>query len=167
LTDVTMRTATAEDAAAIHALIGEHQREGHLLARTLAEVVRHAGRFVVAETAGRVVGCGELAPLSPTVAEVRSLVVSRDVRRVGLAARIVGELRARADAAGFQSLCAFTHDPRLFVRHNFSVVPHVWLPEKIAADCVACPLFRRCGQQAMVLALGAESRLSAARRAVA
>jgi amino-acid N-acetyltransferase len=167
VTDTTIRTATAEDAAAIHALIGEHQREGHLLAREMTEVVRHAGRFVVAEAAGRVVACGELASLSPTVAEVRSLVVSRDLRRVGLAARIVGELRARAEAAGFQSLCAFTHDPRLFVRHNFSVVPHVWLPEKIATDCVACPLFRRCGQQAMVLALGAESRVSAARRAVA
>jgi hypothetical protein len=54
---------------------------------------------------------------------------------------------------GFDRLCAFTHDARFFVRQNFSIVPHLWLPEKIATDCVGCPLFRRCNQYAMVLAL--------------
>lgn len=151
------------DAASIHALIGDYQREGHLLPRELSEVARHVSRFVVADAAGRVIACAELAPLSSSVAEVRSLVVARDVRRVGLAARLIGEVRQRAEAAGYDSICAFTHDARLFLRHDFSVVPHVWVPEKIAADCAACPLFRRCGQQAMVLPL----RAGAVRRAVA
>ncbi len=34
-------------------------------------------------------------------------------------------------------------------------MPHVWVPEKIAHDCTACPLFRRCGQYAVTLALRA------------
>jgi N-acetylglutamate synthase-like GNAT family acetyltransferase len=86
------------------------------------------------------------------VAEVRSLVVAQDFRRVGLAARLVGEIRARR-ARPVIELCAFTHDPRFFVRQNFSIVPHVWLPEKIAHDCHTCPLFRRCEQFAMLLPL--------------
>lgn len=163
MSDVIIRTATEGDARAIHALIGDYQREGHLLPREPSEVARHVSRFVVADAAGRVIACAELAPLSSSVAEVRSLVVARDVRRVGLAARLIGEVRRRAEAAGYHSICAFTHDARLFLRHDFSVVPHVWVPEKIAADCVACPLFRRCGQQAMVLPL----RAGAVRRAVA
>jgi hypothetical protein len=32
-------------------------------------------------------------------------------------------------------------------------VPHLWIPEKIFIDCVKCPLFRQCGQYAMVLPL--------------
>lgn len=167
MADLVIRTATPADAPALDALIGEHQREGHLLPRELSELRRRAPRFVVAEADGRLLACAELAPLSPRVAEIRSLVVARDVRRVGLGARIVGELRARATAAGFESLCAFTHDARLFVRHNFSIVPHVWLPEKIATDCASCPLFRQCGQQAMLLPLRLESRAVASRRAVA
>jgi amino-acid N-acetyltransferase len=163
VSDVIIRTAIEGDAAAIHALIGDYQREGHLLPREQSEVARHVSRFVVADAAGRIIACAELAPLSASVAEVRSLVVARDVRRVGLAARLIGEVRRRAEAAGYDSICAFTHDARLFLRHDFSVVPHVWVPEKIAADCVACPLFRRCGQQAMVLPL----RAGAVRRAVA
>jgi len=48
-------------------------------------------------------------------------------------------------------LCAFAHDPAFFVRRGFSIVPHTWVPEKIAHDCIACPLFRNCGQFAVVL----------------
>ena len=36
---------------------------------------------------------------------------------------------------------------------GFSIVPHLWLPEKIFTDCVKCPSFQRCGQYAMMLPL--------------
>lgn len=162
LTDLVMRTATAADAEALHALISAHQNEGHLLPRELDELRRRASRFVVCDVAGEVKACAELAPLSSNVAEVRSLVVADDFRRVGLAARLVGEVRTRAEAAGFEKLTAFTHDPRFFVRQNFSIVPHLNVPEKIAKDCHSCPLFRKCEQYAMVLPLTAVARYRAA-----
>lgn len=163
MTDLVMRQATLDDAEAIHGLIQAHLGEGHLLPRQLDELRRHADRFVVSEIGGRLAACGELAPLSGKVAEVRSLVVSQEVRRVGLAARLVAELRSRARSAGFQKLTAFTHDPRFFVRQNFSIVPHVWVPEKITTDCLSCPLFRQCKQYAMVLPLQAVSGARTAR----
>ena len=156
-----MRTAVPDDAETLHSLIASHLQEGHLLPRELEELRRHAHRFVVCEVGGRIMACAELAPLSKRVAEVRSLVVSADFRRVGLAARLVGELRRRAKAAEFEMLCAFTHDARFFVRQNFSIVPHLWLPEKISTDCVTCPLFRTCQQYAMVMALSDVARFSA------
>jgi len=158
MTDAVMRQATLDDAEALHALIGAHLTEGRLLPRTLDELRQHAGRFIVAEHRGRIQACAELAPLSPRVAEVRSLVVAGHFRRVGLAARLVDELRDRAKQAGFDQLCAFTHDARFFVRQGFSIVPHVWLPEKIATDCLTCPLFRRCDQYAMILPLQAVAK---------
>ena len=39
---------------------------------------------------------------------------------------------------------------------GFSIVPHQWLPEKVFADCVSCPKFRRCGQFAMVVPVESE-----------
>ena len=155
MTDVTIRQATPADAKAVHGLITAHLEEGHLLPRTLDDVRRHARRFVVCEAAGGVVACGELAPLSGKVAEVRSLVVSRDFRRVGLAARLLGALRDRASQAGFETLSTFTRDARFFVRQGFSIVPHVQLPEKIAKDCQCCSLFRQCEQFGLVLPLAA------------
>jgi len=153
MNNVVQRSATLADAEAIHALISSHALEGHLLPREFDEIKRHATRFVVVEVNGEIKACAELAPLSTRVAEVRSLVVSEDFRRVGMAARLVDELRRRATAAGFEMLCAFTHDARFFVRQDFTIVPHQWLPEKVSTDCVSCPLFRRCEQYAMVMSL--------------
>ena len=162
MSDLTIRAATTADAGALHALISAHVSEGHLLPREENDLRRHAARFVVCETGGEIKACAELAPLSPRVAEIRSLVVANDFRRVGLAARLVQDLRRRATAAGFQTICAFTHDARFFVRQNFSIVPHTWLPEKITTDCLGCPLFRRCAQYAMVLPLHEIPRYAAA-----
>jgi amino-acid N-acetyltransferase len=152
---VRFRSAAVEDAPALHALIAAHQEEGHLLPRELAELAIHAPRFVVAVRRGRIVGCAELAPLGGRVAEVRSLVVDRQARALGIGRELVTALQSRARIDGFEKLCAFTHDAGYFVRMGFSIVPHVWVPEKIALDCHSCAQFRRCGQHAVVLPLTA------------
>ena len=147
---ITIATAGAHEADAIHELIDEHLAEGHLLPRELGEILVHAHRFVVAVQDDEVLACAELAPLNRSVAEVRSIVVSREARSLGVARRIIDELVRRAAAAGFDKLCAFTHSPGYFVHLGFSIVPHAWLPEKIVTDCHACSQFRQCGQYAVV-----------------
>ena len=148
---VSIRLAEAAHAKSIHALIAANIEEGHLLPRTLGEVTMHAGRFVIGVRGRKIVGCAELAPLSPQVAEVRSLAVDGAERSGGVGARLVEELRRRARRDGFEKLCAFTHAPAYFIGMGFSIVPHVWLLEKVFTDCVKCPHFRRCGQYAMVV----------------
>jgi amino-acid N-acetyltransferase len=155
MTMVTFRQASAADAAPVHRLISENLEIGHLLPRTLDDIVEHAGRFVVAESEGQVIACAELAPLSKTVAEVRSLVVDQYARGNHIGPRLVTELAAGAARRGFATLCAFTHEASHFVKMGFTIVPHVWVPEKVAHDCTSCPLFRRCGQYAVTLPLRA------------
>jgi amino-acid N-acetyltransferase len=148
-----IRPATVADAASIHQLIDTHVADGRLLPRRREEIVAHASRFIVAVVGRRMVACADLAPLSRNVAEVRSLVVRDDVRSRGIGRRLVDELAARAAAAGFETLCAFTHVAGYFVHMGFSIVPHTWLPEKIETDCRSCALFRSCGQYAVMLPL--------------
>jgi amino-acid N-acetyltransferase len=158
LTGVTIRRAEQDDADAIHALIAAHARPGRLLPRTREEVTSHVQRFMVASYAETIVGCAELAPLGRDLAEVRSLVVSEEARGLGLGRSLVEAVAEAAADASFGRLCAFTHAPAFFVRLGFSLVPHLELPEKIAADCAACSLFRVCGQQAVLLTVvGARS----------
>jgi amino-acid N-acetyltransferase len=150
---ITLRTAEAANARKIHALIAANQAEGRLLPRTLQDITAHAGRFVVAVKGRSIVGCAELAPLSPQVAEVRSLAVDVKARDRGVGAMLVEELQARARRTGYERFAAFTHTPAYFSRMGFSIVPHLWVTEKIQTDCVKCPLFRACGQYAMVVSL--------------
>jgi amino-acid N-acetyltransferase len=152
-TRTLLRTAETSDARHIHALITANLVEGHLLPRTLDEITVHASRFVVATRGRKIVGCAELAPLSPQVAEVRSLAVAQAARHLGIGTTLVEELRVRARREGYDKLSAFTHAPGYFIQMGFSIVPHLWIPEKIFTDCVKCPKFRQCGQYAMVLPL--------------
>lgn len=149
-----LRTAVRGDARRIHDLIQRNQQAGHLLPRELSELTSRIDRFVVGiDGRGAIIACGELAPLSSSLAEIRSLVVSETRRGEGLGRGIVDELRARAEGAGYSDLCVFAHDPAYFAHMGFSIVPHTWLPEKIRADCRRCPLFRKCEQFAMVMDL--------------
>ena len=150
---ITLRSAEAVEAKKLHALIQANLEEGHLLPRTLTELTQHASRFVVAVRGRRIIGCGELASLSARVAEVRSLAVDKNARGSRIGVTIVDELRRRARREGFEKLCAFTHAPGYFIHMGFSIVPHLWLTEKIFTDCVKCPHFRQCGQYAMVVPL--------------
>ena len=150
---ITIRTAEPAEAHKLYALIQANLEEGHLLPRTLGELAVHASRFVVAVRARRIIGCAELAPLSPHVAEVRSLAVDRQARGARVGVMIVEELRRRARREGYEKLCAFTHAPGYFSQMGFSIVPHSWLLEKIFTDCVKCPHFRTCGQYGMVVPL--------------
>jgi amino-acid N-acetyltransferase len=148
---ITLRTAEPANAKKIHALIAANQDEGRLLPRTLDDIAAHVDRFVVAVKGRSIVGCAELAPLSPQVAEVRSLAVDASARHLGIGHRLVEELRDRAKRAGFERFTAFTHTPAYFSRLGFSIVPHLWVTEKIHTDCVKCPLFRTCGKYAMLV----------------
>ncbi len=87
---------------------------------------------------------------------MRSLVVDEAMRGQHIGAALVDDAgRQRRASAGFATLCAFTHEPSHFVRLGFTIVPHMWVPEKIAHDCTSCALFRHCGQYAVTLPLRA------------
>ena len=138
MTDLTIRQATAADAAALHALISAHRAEGHLLPRELNELARHAGRFVVCDVDGDITACAELAPLSSRSAEVRRS-SPKDFRRVARGALVSALTKAARHQ--YEIVCAFTHDVRPFVRQNFRSC-RTWLPEKITTDARR-PLFKR------------------------
>jgi amino-acid N-acetyltransferase len=150
---VTLRAAEPSDATALHALVSSHVAEGHLLPRQLDEIAVHAARFSVAVRRRNIVGCAELAPLSSRLAEVRSLVVDASVRGQGVGTRLLADIRLRGRREGYERLSVLTHAPHYFIKFGFSIVPHLWMQEKVFADCVNCPKFRTCGQFAMVVAL--------------
>ena len=150
---VTLRSADESHAKRLHRLIAANLKEGHLLPRRLGEITVHAERFVIGLCGRTIVGCAELAPLSAQVAEIRSLAVDASARGAGVGTLLVDELRRRARRVGYEKLCAFTHAPGYFIGMGFSIVPHLWLHEKMSTDCVTCPQFRHCGQYAMVLSL--------------
>jgi N-acetylglutamate synthase-like GNAT family acetyltransferase len=83
-----IRPATAADAAAIRALVRAQPR--------MNPTGLDWPNFVVAETAGRVVGCVQLRPAGTGAVELGSLVVDPAERGQGLAGRLINAVLARA-----------------------------------------------------------------------
>lgn len=110
----TLRPATPADAPAIVALL----EANHLPA---AELEAHLDNFVVAESGGRVVGCGGLeAYPKASACLIRSMAVDASLHGQGLGSRIMDWVIARAASLALRQLYLFTVNAREFyVRFGF------------------------------------------------
>jgi putative acetyltransferase len=139
---IAIRDARDEDAEALIGLIGPiwlsypgivfdvdaEVPELHAIASAFGA---KAGHFWVAERAGCVVGSAGVAPAAdPSSAEVHKLYVSPDLRRAGLASRLLQRVKVEARHTGARFLELWT-DSRFieahafYERHGFARLPEV------------------------------------------
>ena len=148
-----VRKATFEDAHCIADLVNLGVSEGQLLPRSLDMIRDSIDNWVVAEEAGRIVGCGSLLEMSPTLVEVRSLAVALEYRKNGVGAKVVNALVDEARARGMQTVFALTRAVPFFERQGFAITAMEAFPEKVWRDCVICPVRYACNETAVVMPL--------------
>jgi amino-acid N-acetyltransferase len=149
------RSARAEDAAAIHALVSRYAAEGLLLPRTLEEIRAHADHFLVLVARGRLLGCVALEPYGDSLAEIRSLGVAQEARGRGMGARLLRYALREARRRGYRRVFAVTHAPEFFAKQGFTPTARQAIPEKIARDCKSCPKEPWCQLVALVATVNA------------
>lgn len=132
--DPDVRAARATDAAAIAGLLAGFARMGMVRDRTMEDVRRDIGGFLVAEIDGRVVGSVALRIHSPSLYEIASLSVAEGFHGRGLGRRLIQGAVLRAHARGVRRLFAFTMRVRLFEQLGFRVAPVTDFPQKLAVD---------------------------------
>jgi amino-acid N-acetyltransferase len=144
------RNAVLPDAEQIHALISAHFESGTLLPRTFPEICENVRDFVVAEEAGRIVGCGALHLYGLHLAEVRSITVDPRYRNKGTGVLLVRKLLKEAARHNVSCVCLFTRIPEFFGRLGFSIVRREDIPDKLYKDCCVCPKLHCCDEVAMI-----------------
>ena len=102
-----------EDAAAICRLLAPMVQKGVLIERSLSDIERDLDRYTVVKRDGLVVGCAALYQLptqetEPSCAEVASVAVHPDFRRIGCGERLIAYLSEQAESQGIQELIALT-----------------------------------------------------------
>ena len=160
---MSIRSAALADARAIHGLIAAHVLDGTLLPRSVAEIRRDIGDFVVAVHDGEVVGCGALHLYGSHLAEVRSITVRSDHRGRGFGRALVGALLDHARRMQITGVCLFTREPEFFSSFGFVTVDRERVPEKFYRDCLLCPRRHACDEIAMAVGELAEPAVLAAR----
>jgi N-acetylglutamate synthase-like GNAT family acetyltransferase len=148
-----IRAATSADIPAITGLVQTHYRRGEVLPRSAKEIQDSLADWVVGEKDGRVLACGSLLHYSPTLAEVRSLVVHDDAKRNGLGSAVVKALISLARNNKVPTLFALTRVSPFFSKLNFHPSEKELFPEKIWRDCQLCPIQDHCDESAMVIHL--------------
>ncbi len=145
-----IRKAILNDAQQIANLVNLGEREGQLLPRSLDSICASIGTWMVIEHQSRIIGCGSLLEMGPTLCEVRSLAVAPDFRKHGLGAQIVTALLEEARARGIPTVFALTRAVPFFEKLGFQITVKEDFPEKVWRDCIVCPVRNACDEIAVV-----------------
>jgi len=115
-----IRRAQASDATAISSLIQQHVESGTLLPRPPEFIAEHAIDFLVATIDGRVVGCVHLDEYSPSLAEVRSIVVDAAHQGRGLGTTLVTAVEKLGRSRGYRTLFAVSNNDAFFRSRGYA-----------------------------------------------
>ena len=149
-TELELRKASIRDIDNVLRLINEYAAQGIMLPRTEFEMSENIRDFSVAYDGTVLLGCGALHFYTPTTAEVRSLAVRPDHRRIGVGRLLVEALEGEARDNELESIFAFTYSPEFFAKLGFATVERGELPLKAWKDCLRCPKFNHCDEIAVV-----------------
>ncbi|HZU28034.1 MAG TPA: N-acetyltransferase [Bryobacteraceae bacterium] len=155
-TALTLRKASMRDIPSMLRLINDYAAKGIMLPRTELDLAENIRDFTIAHAGGDLVGCGALHFYTPGSAEVRSLAVAPEQKRLGTGRALVEQLEEEARAAGLDAIFAFTYVPGFFHKLGFSEVERGDLPLKAWKDCMRCPKFHCCDEIAMLKPLRGE-----------
>jgi len=147
---VRTRNAILPDVERIYSIIHPYSQSGTLLPRAMAELNENVRDFVVAEDAGKIIGCGALHLYGMHLAEVRTIAVDPAAKGRGAGRKVVEALLEEATRQHVACVCLFTRIPDFFGHLGFTVARREELPDKIYKDCVHCPNLFACDEVAMV-----------------
>jgi amino-acid N-acetyltransferase len=136
-----IRDAQTDDAVEIAALLKPYVDKKILLHRSLEEIRENAPQTVVFVEAGRILGSSSLVFFSPTLCEIRALVITEAAQGRGIGKDLV--LAAEAKALRQQSarpirFFALTYTPQFFERCGYERTTKDKFPEKIYEVCNFC-----------------------------
>ena len=129
-----------------------------MLPRPLNEVYENLRDFFVFEEEARMVGCAALHVTWEGLGEIRSLAVDEEAQGRRIGARLVEECLEEARKLGMARVFVLTYTPPFFHALGFRDYPKEELPHKIWTDCLRCPKFPNCEEEALVINLGENTR---------
>ncbi len=145
-----VRRARIDDVDAICRIVDYWAQRGENLPRPRQQVIEAIADFGVAETDGRIVGCGSLYVYTSTLAEIRSLGVDPDCHGGGIGTKLVRYFIDCAQTLRIGQVFVLTRAPGFFEKLGFRVEPIASFPEKVWKDCVTCTRRECCDETPMV-----------------
>ena len=150
---VSLRKADIKDAKNIQALIASYAKQDLMLFRSLLEIYENIRDYFVACSGNKIIGCCALHVCWEDLAEVKALAVDEAYKDKGIGRRLVAAALNEAKSIKAKKIFCLTYAPEFFKKFGFKKISRKKLPHKIWTECLKCPKFPNCDEQAMMLTL--------------
>jgi len=148
-----IRKAKLSHTDQIYEIISSFAKKELLLPRAKPDIYEHIRDFFVWEENDRILGCCALHIVWYDLGEIRSLAVRGESQKDGIGRALVLACLNEAKELGLKEVFALTYVPGFFEKLGFSLIDKHQLPRKIWTDCVNCPYFPDCKEQAVIISV--------------
>ena len=148
-----IRKAKISDLKQAQKLVNDYAKIEQMIPRSLNELYETVRDFIVCELNGNVCGVCALHIMWEDLAEIRSLAVENKHQKKGIGRNLVKQCLKEAKALGIKKVFALTYQPEFFKKLGFADIDKASLPQKIWGDCVRCPRFPECDENAVIIHL--------------
>jgi amino-acid N-acetyltransferase len=143
---------TVQDIKNMQQLVSNEVENGNILVRNEDEMATTIRSYTVVYQDDILAGFVALHIHSPILAEIRSLVVKKELRGQGLGKKLIQTCIDEAKDLLLEDILVLTYQQQLFEKFNFKVIDKASIPDnKIWADCVKCKHFPICDEIALLL----------------
>jgi amino-acid N-acetyltransferase len=150
---IVYSVANLSDVEKMQNMIKADIEDGIIIARKDDEVANQIRSYTLAidDELNKIVGYCSLQIHTTKLAEVRSLIVDKGYRRLGIASRLIEEKLSEAKNLGIKKVLVLTYQQELFEKLGFVEIPKEEIPEqKIWADCIRCKSFPICKEVSLI-----------------
>lgn len=121
-----------------------------MLHRSLNDLYENIRDFYIVEQDGEIVGSCALHVNWSDLAEIKALVVSDQVQGKGIGMQLLDHCFNDARELGIPKVFALTYRPGFFEKAGFTRIEKDDLPRKIWSECINCPKYPDCGEEALI-----------------
>ena len=145
---VPIRPARMSDVKEIHSILQHFASKGMLLGRSMSSLYDQLRDFIVFDQDG-IQGVCALHICWENLAEIRSLAVTEQHQGKGIGQQLVHSCLDEARSLEIGQVFTLTYQVAFFKKLNFTDIEKNDLPHKIWSDCLQCPKFPDCDEEAM------------------
>lgn len=156
-----IRNARMGDIKEIYNLLNYFAKQELLLGRSLSSLYDQLRDFKVYTVAEKTAGSGDqdeeviagaaaLHVCWENLAEIRSLLVTERFQKRGIGIALVKSCLDEADTLGITKVFTLTYQAEFFKKIGFKPIDKNELPHKVWSDCIQCPKFPDCNEEALV-----------------
>lgn len=148
---MTVRKADIKDVQGIQTLVNYFAAKDEMLPKSLSVLYENIRDFWVAyDEENNLLGCCAAHVCWGDLAEIKSLAVREDIHGKGIGKMLVDTCIEDIKSLGVKRVFALTYTVGFFEKQGFHLVEKSTLPHKIWSECINCPKFPDCGEEAVV-----------------